>query len=83
MAAKDVTTLMVLETLADDRFTGRTTVLAELQRRSGQPEKVIFRALERDDSKGFLDYGTWLWGAWLTDKGRAELARLQLQNNQD
>lgn len=77
MAAKDVTTLMVLETLADGRFTGRTTVLAELQRRSGQPEKVILRALKREDSRGFLDCVIWLWGAWLTDKGKAELQRLR------
>lgn len=79
MAVKNVTTHMVLETLAPGRFVGRSAVLAELTRMSGQPEKVIFRALEREDSKGNLDFGMWLWAAWLTDQGQRELARLRAQ----
>ena len=33
------------------------------------PEKVIFRAMERDLRNGFIDYGTSLQTAWVTEKG--------------
>lgn len=47
-----------------------------IQANTGAPEKVVWAAMEREENKGFIDYGTWLHGAWLTHEGWAELARL-------
>lgn len=75
MATKDVPTLLVLETFEEWR--PRAEIRDRLMRGSGQCEKVVWRAMEREDRRGHLDYGLWLWGAWLTPKGQAELARLR------
>ena len=40
---------------------------------TGQPEKVCFRAMERADRRGLLDYGVSLRTAWLTEAGKALL----------
>jgi len=41
---------------------------------TGQPEKVCYRAMERAEENGLLEYGVSLRTAWLTDKGKALLA---------
>lgn len=38
---------------------------------TGEPFKVCWRAMERADKRGLLDYGVSLRTAWLTEKGRA------------
>lgn len=43
--------------------------------RTGQPEKVCQRALERAMRRGYLDCGINEWNAFLTDKGRELLAQ--------
>lgn len=40
---------------------------------TGQPEKVCYRAMERAEENGLLEYGVSLRTAWLTDKGKALL----------
>lgn len=45
-----------------------------LKSRTGQPEKVIFRCLERAVDRGLLDYGVSLRTAWLPEKGEMYLA---------
>lgn len=42
-----------------------------LQRMTGQPEKVCYRAMERASDRGYIEYGVSLRTGWLTDKGRA------------
>lgn len=49
-----------------------------LHYRTGQPEKVCQRALERAIGRGYLDCGINEWNAFLTDKGRALLDMMSL-----
>ena len=44
------------------------------------PEKLILRKMEVLDDRGFLEYGVSLRTAWLTDAGKAYLAKLQGAN---
>lgn len=37
---------------------------------TGEPFKVVFRAMERAFDNGYLEYGTWLRGAWLEPEGK-------------
>lgn len=37
---------------------------------TGQPEKVCFRAMERAERRGLIEYGVSLRSGWLTDEGR-------------
>jgi hypothetical protein len=37
---------------------------------TGAPEKVVYAAMEREERKGYLEYGVSLRTAWLTDKGK-------------
>lgn len=45
-----------------------------LAAQTGQPERVCYRALERAERRGLIEYGVSLRTGWLTDKGRAVLA---------
>lgn len=40
---------------------------------TGQPEKVCYRAMERAERRGLIEYGTALRTGWLTAEGRALL----------
>jgi hypothetical protein len=40
---------------------------------TGAPEKVVYAAMEREERRGYLDYGVSLRTSWLTDKGKAFL----------
>lgn len=79
---KDITDLQVLQAYEEmwrqRRNEARTTKSEYpeqiLMRTTGQPEKVCYRAMERAFGRGLLDYGMWLRGAWITDKGKALLA---------
>ena len=74
MAMKHVSDLQVLQAVQDsraNRISGWPYQL--LVERTGQVEKVCFRAMERACDRGLLDYGVSLRTAWLTDKGRALL----------
>lgn len=45
-----------------------------LQKWTGEPEKVCYRAMERAHDRGFISYGTSLRSGWLTAKGQQILA---------
>lgn len=75
MATKDISDRQVCEAyaayarehclpFADERLMAAT----------GQPEKVCYRAMERADKRGLIEYGVSLRSGWLTDKGKALLA---------
>lgn len=72
----DITDLMVVKAVAawladrDGPFP-----YEQLSAETGAPEKVCYRACERADGRGYLDYGVSLRTAWLTDKGKELLAR--------
>jgi hypothetical protein len=72
MSRKDVTTLLVLRAYRDTQV-HRCEVLVSV---TGEPEKVCFRAMEREQDRGFIEYGASLGCGWLTDAGKAELTRL-------
>lgn len=83
MATKDITDLQVLQTY-EERATLRDLpenkdkhvpyVDELLSEKTNQPLKVCYRAMERAERRGYLEYGMWLRGAWLTEKGEAFLA---------
>lgn len=75
MSMKDVTDRQVCQAVADFRAAGLNGPWPYelLAQRTGQPEKVCYRAMERADAHGLLEYGVSLRTAWLTDKGRALL----------
>jgi len=41
------------------------------------PEKVVFAAMDRDYSKGLIEYGVCLSSSWLTNKGHIYLSHSQ------
>jgi hypothetical protein len=57
------------------RGTGQRFEYADdiLARITNQPPKVCERAMERAQGRGLVEYGMWLRGGWLTDKGKALL----------
>lgn len=75
MALKDVSDIEVCRATQDWRDAGKFIheLLAE---RTGQPEKVCFRALERACRRDLVDYGVSMRTAWLTEKGKLLLAEL-------
>lgn len=77
MATKDITDVQVCEAVRDtwDQAGHHIARPHELlSARTGQPEKVCWRALERAAGRGLIDYGIGLQGAWLTDQGKALLS---------
>ncbi len=43
-------------------------------------EKLIWRAMEREESRGYIEYGVSLNAGWLTNKGIAKLVELTPSN---
>jgi len=77
MATKDISDLQVLQAVQRSMQHGPGeehhchVILAAT---TGQPGKVAWRALERANGRGLIDYGVGLQCAFLTDAGRALLA---------
>lgn len=76
MATKDITDKQVCEAYAEmEKQRDEVAIDYEypyviLQRWTGQPEKVCYRAMERADEHGYIEYGVSLRTGWLTDKGK-------------
>ena len=71
----DLTDLMVLEAyIKSDDFRRNTDKIVWpediIHQNTGFPFKVIQRAMERVESKGFIEYGVSLRSGWLSDKGK-------------
>jgi hypothetical protein len=77
MATKDITDLQVCQAYAEWTEKREQMVDSLLMRATGQPEKVVYRAMERADRRGYIDYGVSLRSGWLTDKGRELVAANQ------
>ena len=82
MATKDISDLQVVQAYAEmkrqmdaTRETGLKFEYADeiLERTTGQHPKVCERAMERACGRDLVEYGTWLRGGWLTDKGKVLL----------
>lgn len=69
MKRSDISDLTVIEAYDAAKILERP-VLDVLMSLTGAPEKVCWRAMERAEERGYLDYGTSLNSAWVTDKGR-------------
>ena len=50
--------------------------LEKLVKVSGQHPKVCLRAVEREDDRGLVEYGTSIRNGWLTTSGEAKLTEL-------
>lgn len=83
MATKDITDMQVVQAFAEmaqrrgaGRGSGQGFEYADviLQRMTNQPPKVCERAMERACGRGLVEYGMWLRGGWLTEKGKALIA---------
>lgn len=75
MARKDVTDKMVVEAYIFCREHG-DSALGYLMISTGEPLKVCWRAMERTLSRNYIDFGTSLRTAWVTNEGYAYLARM-------
>jgi len=82
MATKDISDLQVVQAYAEmhrqicaTRESGLHFEYADeiLERITGQHLKVCERAMERACGRDLVEYGMWLRGGWLTDKGNALL----------
>lgn len=77
MSVKNVTDEMVVKAVNDFRKSGMCgpypyEALANL---TGECEKVCYRAMERAERHGLIEYGVSLRTGWLTDKGIDLLGR--------
>lgn len=79
MATKDISDKQVAQAVKyrKDSYDVMTrfnvTNVTALMKLTGGPEKVCYRALERAKRRGFLEVGTSLNTAWLTESGEALL----------
>lgn len=73
MATKDISDVQVCAAVADARIGSVPLRPAYelLVERTGQPAKVCWRALERADRRGLVEYGVSLRYPWLTPAGKA------------
>jgi hypothetical protein len=81
VATKDVSDRQVCEVVRDRMALLRrhrswgSSVFEMLSERTGQPEKVCLRAMERAERHGLLEYAISLRSAWLTPAGKELLSR--------
>lgn len=76
MKTADIPSLIVLRAFADRRINGLMVDDALAVIFPSAPEKVIWRAMEREEMRGHVDCGVSLRGGWLTEKGIAMLESL-------
>jgi len=70
MATKDISDIEVIKAQFDylqNRCNGYGYKI--LSKRTSQCEKVCYYAMMRAHKRGFLEYGTSLKNAWITEKG--------------
>jgi hypothetical protein len=78
MKRSDISTFEVLSSIQDPEIKKPYEHLIE---KYNAPEKIVFRAFERDYDKGYLEYGVSLCCSWLTDLGIKYLTEKQQQND--
>lgn len=80
MATKDISDLQVVLAYYEAKQSPDPGVFPYhiLMQRTGQPEKVCYRAMERADRRGLIDYGVSLRCGWPTQKGK-ELVVAELE----
>ena len=79
MATKDISDLQVCEAVQHfcEQLRQRAVDIEWPYERmaveTGECEKVCYRAMERAENRGLVEYGTSLRSGWLTEKGKALL----------
>jgi hypothetical protein len=74
MATKDITDRQVVEAYRDRERGVDPWPYELLAAKTREPEKVCYRACERAERRGLLEYGTSLRSGWITEAGRDLLA---------
>ena len=70
MARKDISDKQVVECAFDYRKRSDHKFIDELlQELTGHPQKVCYAAMQRCESRGYIDYGVSLRTAWVTHEG--------------
>lgn len=69
MATKDISDAQVCRAYAEAKSIPGVFAETILMRMTGQPEKVCYRAMERAERRGLIEYGVSLRSGWLTDAG--------------
>ena len=69
MKRSDIPTVGVLSAVQCYRTTGKGNLIELLMKMFNAPEKLVYSALERDEDRGFLEYGVSIRCCWLTRKG--------------
>lgn len=76
MPVKDISDLQVVQAYLDSKANGQKKWPYELlAERTGEPEKVCYRACERAANKGYIEYGVSLRAGWITDAGKSLMVR--------
>lgn len=76
MATKHISDLEVLQAYQDAKARQFTEFPYELlEQRTGQCQKVCYRAMQRAERRELIEYGVSLRAGWLTDKGLAMLRK--------
>lgn len=70
----DISDAMICQAVASGEH-----ALYFLHEKTGCPKIVIYRAMERAESRGLLEYGVSLDAAWFTDAGRAYCRALRIE----
>lgn len=80
MATKDISDTQVVQAFSHARSMG---IFADsvLIQRTGQPEKVVYRAMERAERRGLIECGVSLRSGWLTDLGVALLNKCKTERD--
>jgi hypothetical protein len=76
MRRRDITTKIVLEAAVRASLERRMMTWEYIHEATGAPEKVIYAAMQREDDRGYLDWGVSLRTAWITKEGKAKLAEI-------
>ena len=77
MQIKDIPLKSIVLACKDFHEQGGDTPLERLVKGFNAPEKLICCAMEKAYSKGYLECGTSIRTAWLTDKGHKFLLELK------
>jgi hypothetical protein len=77
MKRGDISTLIVLEAAEKAHSEKEMMTWQYIEQKTNAPEKIIYAAMQREDKRGFLEWGVSLRTAWLTVSGIAELEKLR------
>jgi hypothetical protein len=69
MAVKNITDWQVVDAIKRSKDPLEQRPNQILARETGESEKVCFRAMERAERRGLVEYGVSLRSGWLTEKG--------------